>query len=248
MKKVCIFVDGENLRFAIIDLFGGLFRPDDYLPKAKWGEFYNWLAQEVSPSSERVRTYWYVIQYIDFFPYEIPSLVKAPGDLKELLLTNPPYKRRLDEATDDVVLRAEIVKMANELNQRRKIMNSRLWGWTAIQNTIAYKHDCIEFRRAGAIYYNLFKESFGTEKAVDVNLATDMITLQNIYDIAIIVSGDQDYVPAVQKVKDFGKQVVNVVFKKQDGTLLPSGSRRLNQQTDRVWKVEYDKFKNFLNL
>jgi len=49
MKRVCIFVDGENLRHAIIDLFQGIFDQIDYLPKnAQWGKFYDWLAKQAS--------------------------------------------------------------------------------------------------------------------------------------------------------------------------------------------------------
>jgi uncharacterized LabA/DUF88 family protein len=58
---------------------------------------------------------------------------------------------------------------------------------------------------------------------VDVNLGVDMVLFRDIYDVAVIVSGDQDYVPAVQAVKDSGKHVVNVAFLARNGVLLPGG-------------------------
>jgi hypothetical protein len=58
-----------------------------------------------------------------------------------------------------------------------------------------------------------------------VNLAVDMVTLHNIYDLAIIVSGDQDYVPAAQAVKDMGKPVVNVGFLARNGYASGEGHR-----------------------
>lgn len=76
----------------------------------------------------------------------------------------------------------------------------------------------------------------------------DLIVLHDIYDIAVIVSGDQDYVPAVQVIKDYGKQVINVVFKMKDGTILPRGAWRLNLTTDTVLEIEYNQFKNYLQL
>ena len=82
-------------------------------------------------------------------------------------------------------------------------MRARFDGWTTIQNNISVNHESIEFRRAGAIRFNLFNESLGKEKAVDVKLAIDLLMLREIYDTAVIVSGDQDYVPAVQAAKDF---------------------------------------------
>ena len=52
------------------------------------------------------------------------------------------------------------------------------------------------------------------EKGVDVNLAVDMLTLayKNVYDTAILVSGDGDFAAAVNVVKDIGKHVENAYF------------------------------------
>jgi uncharacterized LabA/DUF88 family protein len=110
-----------------------------------------------------------------------------------------------------------------ELKVRESQFGRRFKGWQVLQDGIAKKHRAIEFRRAGAIRYNLFDKQLGNEKAVDVMLATDLITLKSIYDLAIIVSGDQDYVPAVKSVKDAGKTVVNVAFLTKRNRLLPGG-------------------------
>ena len=52
------------------------------------------------------------------------------------------------------------------------------------------------------------------EKGVDVALATEMLSLgfQNAYDIAILVSGDSDYIHAVNKLKNIGKIVEIAAF------------------------------------
>ena len=139
-------------------------------------------------------------------------------------------------------------KIIAELRNKQRFMTQRCNGWAALHDGISTKHNAIEFRRAGSIQYNLFTEELGTEKAVDVKLATDLIVLKDIYDIAIIVSGDQDYVPAVQVVKDFGKHVVNVSFETRAGKLLPGGAWRLNKLTDWSLKISYTDFKRFLNL
>jgi uncharacterized LabA/DUF88 family protein len=46
-------------------------------------------------------------------------------------------------------------------------------------------------------------------KRVDITLATDMLShaYNNNFDIAILVAGDEDYVPLVQELKHCGKQV-----------------------------------------
>ena len=52
------------------------------------------------------------------------------------------------------------------------------------------------------------------EKGVDVYLATDMLSLayKNGYDVAVLVSGDADYVPVVEEVQGMGKIVEVACF------------------------------------
>jgi uncharacterized LabA/DUF88 family protein len=47
------------------------------------------------------------------------------------------------------------------------------------------------------------------EKGVDVALVTEMLSMafKNAYDVAILVSGDDDYVGAVEEIKSMGKRV-----------------------------------------
>lgn len=56
----------------------------------------------------------------------------------------------------------------------------------------------------------LFKRAQGRSKAVDVALATDVLTLaaEGRYDVAVICAGDGDYVPVIEAVKRFGRHVV----------------------------------------
>lgn len=51
-------------------------------------------------------------------------------------------------------------------------------------------------------------------KEDDIHLAVDMVKLayNNAYDIAILVSSDGDFVPAIQAIKEKGKIVENIGF------------------------------------
>jgi len=53
-------------------------------------------------------------------------------------------------------------------------------------------------------------------KGDDVHLATDLIkgAYENQYEIAIIVSGDADFIPAIRLVQKNGKKVINAFFPK----------------------------------
>lgn len=57
-------------------------------------------------------------------------------------------------------------------------------------------------------FYYIIKED-------DIHLAADMIkgAYENLYDAAVLVSGDGDFVPAVNIVKERGKKVENAYFK-----------------------------------
>ena len=67
------------------------------------------------------------------------------------------------------------------------------------------------------------------EKGVDIKIAVDMLRLavQNIYDVAILVSGDGDFASVVEAVQDFGKHVENA-------TTPSASSRHLKQTCDQM--------------
>lgn len=249
-KTACIFVDGENLRHSIIDLFESDFNPCDYLPKnAEWQEFFDDLVSK-GDAELRLRTYWYVVDEIDFWPYGLQKLLNSRNFavLETILRKFRANAAQLDAITDSGLRQQKVESMARTIISRERSIKARFEGWQVFQNGIAHRFDSIEFRRAGSIRYDLFTQRFGKEKGVDVKLATDVLKLNDIYDVGIIVSGDGDYVPAVQAVKDWGKHMVNVSFLKKNGGVLPGGARRLNQCTDRVIELEYDVVQNFMKI
>jgi len=52
------------------------------------------------------------------------------------------------------------------------------------------------------------------EKGVDAALVTDLLSLawQNAYEVAVLVSGDSDYIPAVEYVQAKGLKVINAAW------------------------------------
>jgi len=48
------------------------------------------------------------------------------------------------------------------------------------------------------------------EKCVDIQLAVEMLhyaTVPNAYDVAVLLSGDKDFIPALTRTRQKGKQV-----------------------------------------
>ena len=77
------------------------------------------------------------------------------------------------------------------------------------------------------------------EKGVDVMLATDLVAhaYQDHYDTAIVVSGDADFYPALQAVKDVGKHIEVAAF-----------DSNLSTESSRVADYSLRLNKTFLNL
>ena len=247
--RVCVFVDGENLRFAIRHLFPAFDRRN-YLPKnADWTGLYDLVVKDASGGiGSRLRTYWYVSQHFDPFPKPLNYNTRSEEDL---LSWKNRYGRLLGSILEKVPESETISRLSDlqtELSETISRIRSRFDGISVLQNGISKKHQAIEFRRSGAIPYNLITRQFGKEKTVDVNLAVDMVTLVANYDMAVIVSGDQDYVPAAQAVKNMGKQVVNVAFQARNGKLLPGGAKQLNQTADWSMALEWETLRELLNI
>jgi len=249
-RHACIFIDGENLRHSLVDLFGNDFNPADYLPKqADWERFFAYLVNKAD-ADRRLRAYWYVVDEIDFWPWGLSRLVKRGeiATLERIIRQHRPNAAALDAISDTATRRAKVETIASSLIKVEGLMKRRFEGWQEIQDGIAHKFDSVEFRRAGSIKMDLFRQRFGQEKGVDVKLATDLLVLNDIYDVGIIVSGDGDYVPAVSAVKDWGKHIINVSFLKKSGGMLPGGARRLSKITDRVIEVPYKDMQNFMRV
>ncbi|MBI4218996.1 MAG: NYN domain-containing protein [Chloroflexi bacterium] len=68
------------------------------------------------------------------------------------------------------------------------------------------------------------------EKGVDVMIATDLVSgaFKNLYDTAVLVSGDGDFFPAIEAVKDQGKHVEVVAF---ENNLSPEAERAADMVT-----------------
>ena len=75
-----------------------------------------------------------------------------------------------------------------------------------------------------------FKKTIKIEKGIDASLSTDLLwyAIQNGYDIAILVSGDADYIPPVEKVRLLGKRIELWAFKNSLGSELRKKVDKLN--------------------
>ena len=246
LNRVCVFVDGENFRYSLGKLFSHnsySFKSQDYLPYSNWHEFFQSLCDR--PGWELVRVYWYVVRKIDYWPYKIPY----KWDEKRRFLEDKGILKRMNEQGVACSNSIKGCKQASEeLDKRRREIQERANGWNKIHSAIEHQYDQIQFQRIGTIRYDLAERSFGTEKGVDTQLATDLIVLSNIYDVALLVSGDADYIPPVSAIKNMGKLVYSVSFLTEDGTKLPGGARRLERSVDGRIELPFEQISKRLGV
>ena len=92
----------------------------------------------------------------------------------------------------------------------------------------------LEVKLSRLIYHHGWPSVPPYEKGLDVQLATDMLVQcsRDNYDVAVLVSGDSDFAPAVQAVKDEGKHIEIVLIG-------PKGSSQsLRDKADKVVAVD----------
>lgn len=83
------------------------------------------------------------------------------------------------------------------------------------------------------LYYYIIKED-------DIHMAVDLVkgAYKNLYDSAIVVSGDGDFVPAVRAIREENKIVENAYFKK-------SASNNLKMNCDKSYMLKKELLDNF---
>lgn len=98
-------------------------------------------------------------------------------------------------------------KWLNSLNEEEYI--TLIEGTHRVKPTYGYTKDTIDIRNKRT--YTI------EEKGTDVNLATHLATkgFMNAYDVAIVISGDTDYLPIISILNTIGKIVIIVGIKNQ---------------------------------
>lgn len=117
-------------------------------------------------------------------------------------------------------------KLVDKLKGDRNLIRTYYYASTKIPPIQAQEdfHEMLEIR---CNFRTIIKPLHGRgrdkrEKGVDVALVTDFLSLgyKQAYDTAIIISGDQDYENAIQKVQDLGITVEVAGYKNSMGKQL----------------------------
>ena len=79
------------------------------------------------------------------------------------------------------------------------------------------------------------------EKCVDISLAVEMLymgTVPDSYDIAVIITGDKDFLPALEKTRLLGKRVAICSFRNSCNRDLSKVENRI-RDFDVIWLDDY---------
>ena len=112
-------------------------------------------------------------------------------------------------------------EFANKLSAGRRLF--RIYYYNILQDPAQYpdsykeQQEFLEILRKTPyleIRLGSTKKALGTEKGIDIMIATDLLYFawSGFYDVAILVSGDADFAYAMQAVKNMGKHVEVAYF------------------------------------
>jgi len=207
-KRTVVLVDGQNFK-KNLQTFAFRTAPDQRAFRLDekhfdWGKFFKAMITKFEAATgvehQLLRVYWYTADTITPF---VPEEWRAEAVARDCRLRSPSL------SSDDVLRLAE----AWYRRERDNFIRAR----EDIYEQLQRRYDFLEFKFVGQydvrpfLPYLIERDTGGRvtylgtrqgEKGVDVGIATDMIAKLPFYDVAILVSGDADFIPAVKHVKD----------------------------------------------
>lgn len=197
-------------------LHGALKRLEMQERDVNWERFFD----EITPDGHMlIRSYWY-------YPSRVTRCDRR----------NSSHRRNGEETAHTDVAASE-QWFAEQEQRHRKIREE-------VHPAIADSYERIEFRYVGVLRVNPSSQEYLGEKGVDVGMAVDVVHKIRHYDTALLITGDQDLAPAVQRVKDEMKQVVLVTIQADSQSQQVHASRKLRVLADRLWVFDGSDFQN----
>lgn len=243
MKKLVVFIDGENLFYSFKSL-------ELDIHNFKLDEFFRYiltLSDLNKDDIELLRVYWYQIKGVSH--HDIKYEILRNHIKKELQKDPARYPFNIDDLFRIGPDRKFIVDITPEMEKRIKWVNDQKQKISFQQEKftkIALDYSRIEFVREGVLKVNPYAMEIKGEKGVDVSMAVDLIKKSDYFDIAFIISGDADLAPAIKYIKDKLKLVYVVRFFKGVPPKTRGSSSSIREIADDVIDVyssELEKFK-----
>lgn len=105
----------------------------------------------------------------------------------------------------------DFIEMTNRLTEHRDLVAAYVFDGMGVYGSPSFEkfHDCLEFAGFRVITTDSYETDYREQKGVDVAMASEMLVqaFNDNFDVAIVVSGDGDFVPAIKHVQRMGKIV-----------------------------------------
>ena len=216
--KTAIFVDGANFRANLRNFsFRSIDSMDDRVYQLEerhfdWKRFYKGVLEKFEDTTgwrhQLIRVHWYSAASISPWPLSEQQQL----DWAQRVVNRHP---EINGLTPKIV-----IDLAQKWYRRERSYFERLR--EQVFEEIQRRTDFLEFRYVGQYQVHPLREHrieqredgeityLGVqvgEKGVDTGIAVDMIAKMSNYDVAILVSGDADFLPVVGYLKDNLKYV-----------------------------------------
>lgn len=233
MKKVVVLVDGQNLYYFLKDI-------NLVERQIKWNEIFQ---SFLEPNDELVRAYWFRPQKIQ------DTHLTAESIRNQVVFYN--YKPHYDlfKRGDFGSIRQDILdKIEGEARAIEDWIQEKIRAFADIEfhyDQLCLENGDIEIVKRGILKINPYKRSITGEKGVDVALAVKMLSLsvEKKCDKIILVSGDYDYVEAINYVKNNMTKVSIVKMHKGYPPKNRNMSRDLSYLADKVIDLYEDEIR-----
>jgi uncharacterized LabA/DUF88 family protein len=140
------------------------------------------------------------------------------------------------EAISNAGLNVDFYSLAMQLTGSRQLVGAYVFDTKlpfGVTDPTHRFHDYLRYSGFRIMARESFDEKRQEQKEVDVALACELLThaFRNNYDVGIIVSGDRDFVPAIQHAQALGKRVEVAAFSN-------SVSSEMRRSADRFHELE----------
>lgn len=246
--RFMMFIDGSNLHGVSLTLelkfpvYGTLIQHLFKASTAQWQ--HSFVGQEGATPARFIRAYYYGVGSIDEWDFDDPTTIRVLRSLFDKNRKVSDFWQTLaQQDSTDNQFNAGIHEQAWNLflGETRRWYNAKLESFDGNQrflHSLESNTDFIEVNRDGHWKLDLLNHT-AHEKGVDTGFSVDMVTMTAAYDVAILVSGDSDGIPAIRNVKRDGRQVGVIDFYQEDAPDRrgPNLSKALRREVDFITSV-----------
>lgn len=234
MKRVVILIDGQNLFYALRGL-------DLYDRNVNWNKLFQSLLE---PHDELLRVYWFRPQKLQDSHYT-PEVLKKQIVYKHYHQYYSAYRKgeyfRIPESIMAGINEKFSIVERWLTEQRKRFISVEL-----NYDQICLENSDIEIVKRGIVKINPYIREYIGEKGVDITLAVKMISLsvEKKCDKIILISGDYDYIEAINYVKNNMTKIHIVKIHKGNPPKNRNMSRDLSIMADKIIDIYEEELKN----